>query len=123
VFEGDGVVNEYVGGYQDWLRQRLQVTTQKPLSSDKAKAKKPAGVKPEPASKPKKRSYKDQRELDMLPERIEALEGELEQLQQQLADPQVYAEQGAEGLAMLGERLKEAEDELEQCYARWEALE
>ena len=122
VFEGDAVVNEYVGGYRDWLRQRPQ----QPASSTTGKAKptSPAAAKDEaPTPKPKKRSYKDQRELDQLPARIEVLEAELESLQQQLADPQVYAEQGAEGLAKLGDRLKQAEDELEQCYERWDELE
>jgi len=120
VFEGEGRVNEYVGGYEDWLRQR-QVVPKTQSAPAKPKADRPA--RSEPAAKPKKRSYKEQRELDLLPARIEELEGELEQLQQQLADPQVYAEQGADGLARLGERLQQVEDELQQCFERWEALE
>ena len=123
VFEGDGRVNEYVGGYQDWLRQRQPESS---AAGAAAKAKPRAEEKPPaqkaPAAKPKKLSYKDQRELDLLPERIETLEAELESLQTQLADPQVYAEQGAEGLAALSEKLKQAEAELEQCYARWDEL-
>ncbi len=122
-FEGDGVVKEYVGGYQDWLRQRPKPIAAETQPQAESKPIKAGGEKPAVASKPKKRSYKEQRELEKLPERIEALESELAQLQQQLADPELYAEQGADGLASLGERLKQVEDELEQCFERWEALE
>jgi ATP-binding cassette subfamily F protein uup len=122
-FEGDGVVREYVGGYQDWLRQRPQPMAAKTQAQVDSKRVNSGQEQPPAAEKPKKRSYKEQRELEQLPERIEALESELARLQQQLADPQVYAEQGAEGLANLGERLKQVEDELEHCFERWEVLE
>jgi len=123
VFEGDGVVREYVGGYQDWLRQRPQPMAAKTQAQVDSKRVNSGQEQPPAAGKPKKRSYKEQRELEQLPGRIEALESELARLQQQLADPQVYAEQGAEGLANLGERLKQVEDELEHCFERWEVLE
>jgi len=121
VFEADALVNEYVGGYQDWLRQR---PNDSPAPSPAAGKSGPAaaGAAGAPA-KPKKRSYKDQRELDLLPARIEELEDEMQQLQQQLADPQAYAELGADGLAKLGDRLRQVEQQLEQCFERWEALE
>ena len=122
VFEGDGRVGEYVGGYSDWLRQRERVNTAAPAPEPKSTQPKRAvsSVAPE---KPRKRSYKEQRELDMLPGRIEALETELETVRAQLADPGVYEQQGAAGLAALGERLTELEQALEVCFERWEALE
>ena len=119
VFEGDGEINEYVGGYADWVRQRPQSAVQAKAAAGQKQKAGPSG----PEAKSRKRSYKEQRELEMLPARIEELENELEQLQAQLSDPQVFAEQGAEGLSRLGDRLQAAEAELEQCYERWEALE
>jgi len=119
VFEGDGVVNEYVGGYDDWLRQR------------KANLPKPAERRDEPRQSPsakpksktaKKLSYKDQRELDMLPQQIEVLETELEGIQQTLADPDLY-QQRPDKVNELTMRMKEVEVELSHCYQRWETLE
>lgn len=127
-FEGDGVVREYVGGYQDWLRQRpvrkdSGKDDSKAGKGNKADTSKTAAVsatsKPE-ASK-KKLSYKDQRELDLLPGKIEQLEAEQQTLQQQLADPAMYRERAAEAAA-LSSRLATLDAELQQAYARWEAL-
>lgn len=127
-FEGDGVVREYVGGYQDWLRQR---PVRKDSGKDDSKAGKgnkaetsktaaaPAASKPEAGKK--KLSYKDQRELDLLPGKIEQLEAEQQTLQQQLADPAMYRERAAEAAA-LSSRLATLDAELQQAYARWEAL-
>ncbi|ALP51951.1 ABC transporter ATP-binding protein [Candidatus Tenderia electrophaga] len=117
VFEGDGVVNEYVGGYDDWLRQRNSDLPQPVARKDKPKQ----GTKPKP--KPaKKLSYKDQRELDLLPQQIETLENELVQIQQSLADPDLYQQQ-PDKAHELDARMKALEAELSHCYARWEALE
>lgn len=121
VFEGDGEWNEYVGGYQDWLRQR----------DDKAKTTKER-VKPEPKSKAslapattikpaKKLSYKDQRELDMLPAQIEELESELEKQQHLISEPSFYQQPQPEVDSQLA-HFSELEEKLEQAYARWEEL-
>jgi len=124
VFEGEGRVREYVGGYADWLRQRAAGSAlpggAKPAADKQAQ---PKGTQSGPQERARKRSYKEQRELDALPERIEALESELKDVQGQLGDPQAYEALGADGLSRLGERLKAVEQELEHCYARWEALE
>ena len=124
VFEGEGHVNGYVGGYADWLRPRqpeeAEQSRTKATVENKGDKKRLGRAEAKPATK---RSYKEQRELDMLPGQIEACEEELEELQTQLADPSVYEQQGAEGLAELGERLDAVERQLEACYARWEALE
>lgn len=118
VFEGDGVVNEYVGGYQDWLRQRR---------SNERKTVAPAERKTVPQApareKPKKKlSYKIQRELEMLPQTIEALESERDRLQGQQADPAFY-QQNTAAIAEAQTKISELESNLAQAYARWEELE
>jgi ATP-binding cassette subfamily F protein uup len=126
VFEGDGVVGDYVGGYSDWLRQRQagpEKSAFSPVpkrdSSDKASAARP---KSKSGGKARKLSYKDRRELEALPQRIEALEAEQTELQQQTADPGFYQRPGDEVAAGLA-RLERIAAELEDCYDRWEALE
>ena len=120
VFEGEGRIGEYVGGYSDWQQQRPAPSS---TEGEKERAAPAREAKRERAERPRKRSYKEQRELDALPERIEQLEAELAEVQQQLSDPAVYEQQGADGLAGLGERLKALEEALEAAYARWEELE
>ncbi len=122
VFEGDGRVNEYVGGCADWLRQRTQAADSPAEAPPRVNTAEKKGD-PKKKASATKRSYKEQRELDMLPGKIEQLEAELETLQAQLSDPGVYEQEGAEGLARLGSRLEEVERELESCYTRWEELE
>jgi ATP-binding cassette subfamily F protein uup len=117
VFEGDGQVNEYVGGYDDWLRQRDDQAS-KPVEK-KSASEKTLG-KPEPAKK--RLSYKDQRELEALPKQIEALEGELADLHAQMGDAGFY-QQDKTVITRTQDRLAEVEAELAGCYQRWEALE
>ncbi len=119
VFEGEGRVAEYVGGYDDWLRQRAP----EPAASAPKPAK-PSQPKPAAAPKPKpaKLSYKDQRELDALPARIEALEGEQENLHAAMADPAFYQQDKAE-IAAAKQRAEALQAELSKAYRRWEALE
>ncbi len=118
VFEGNGTINEYVGGYDDWIRQRK-------LESAPTEKTKPTN-NPAPTSKPqpgrKKLSYKEKQELEALPGQIETLETEQAQLHQQLADPEFYRT-GGDAVTDKTERLKRIESELEQAYSRWEALE
>ncbi len=124
VFEGDGVIGDYVGGYSDWLRQR-QAGAEKPAVSPSPRgdaSHKASPAKPKPGGKARKLSYREQRELESLPQQIEALEKEQAELQQQTADPDFYqrpADEVAAGLA----RLETIAGELEDCYMRWEALE
>ena len=115
VFEGAGKVNAYVGGYQDWLRQRA-------ASAKPAAQKKPAELKAGEAAKPKKLSYKDQRELDQLPARIESLDAESAEIQAALGNPELYRE-SPEKVSQLNVRLQQVERELAEAYKRWEALE
>ena len=122
VFSGNGVVEEFFGGYSDWLRQRSSA----PPAT--ATSKPPIDTKPKPATATKPRagqrkpSFKEQRELDELPKRIEGLEKEREQLHARLADPKSY-ENKPDTLAEISARLDAIEAELAQAYARWEALE
>ena len=116
VFEGDGQVNEYVGGYDDWVRQRkpTDIHVQKP-ETKKPKSK-------QASEKPKKLSYKDKRELELLPEKIEQLETELEMLQTELSDPNFYHQDNAI-ISQTNNRLYSVQTELETAYQRWEELE
>ncbi len=123
VFEGDGRVAEYVGGYEEWLRQRPPPPTPS-LPTAPAKPSAPAAPSSAPAEaakKGRKLSYKEQRELEALPGRIEQLETEQTQLQAQLGDPELYR-QGGDGVATTQARLATIEAELTTAYARWEAL-
>jgi ABC transport system ATP-binding/permease protein len=117
VFEGNGRIGEYVGGYDDWVRQRGALAEQgKPAPKAVAPRRQPHKPKPD------KLSYKDQRELDGLPERIEQLDTELEALHSTMADPGFYQQDRAL-IAQQAGRLEQLEQELEQAYQRWEMLE
>ena len=127
VFEGDGCVNEYVGGYDDWERQAharqtraatSELKTQKKLLSEKRNT----ADNGETKKQPKKRSYKDQRELDALPEQIEQYEAEIAQLQQQMNKSEFY-QQEKTAISAVQEQLQQAEKKLQHCYRRWEILE
>ena len=114
----DGQVRESVGGYDDWLRQAAAGTTDYPITSNPAPL-----AKPQPqVTRPKKLSYKDQRELESLPERIALLEAEQTTLHEKMADPDLYRSAGADVVRMTS-RLGELEVELALVYHRWEELE
>jgi ATP-binding cassette subfamily F protein uup len=121
VFEGQGRIGEYVGGYSDWLRQRKTAVPSE-TRVGKPKPKPPPATPPDASGKPKKLSYKDQRELDALPARIESLETEQSELQAVTSDPDFYRQEPDTITASLA-RLEALSAELEACYARWEELE
>jgi ABC transport system ATP-binding/permease protein len=123
VFEGGGQVNEYVGGYSDWLRQR-KVTAPAKARAPVTAAAPISAAAPVPAAAPKARrmSYKEQRELAAMPEKIQRLEAEQLQLQATIADPDLFKDDPAPGTAAL-QRLESLAAELETAYARWDALE
>jgi ATP-binding cassette subfamily F protein uup len=121
VFEGDGRVQEYVGGYEDWLRQRRQA---EPAPVRRAPASARAGiptVEDTAASRSRKPSYKEQLELEQLPSRIEALETEQKQLQADVSSADFY-KRPADGIHAALARLEELETLLLAAYARWDAL-
>jgi len=122
VFEGEGRVQEYVGGYEDWLRQRRQA---EPVQARRVAAPSVADVGriDAKATSPieRKPSYKEQRELEQLPSRIEALEAEQRQLQETVGSAEFYKRPAAEIHEALS-RLEELETLLLAAYTRWDAL-
>jgi ATP-binding cassette subfamily F protein uup len=121
VFEGEGRLEEYVGGYSDWLQQRKAsppATGAAPVPRTAAPGR-DASASP---LKPRRLSYKDQRELELLPAKIESLEREQVQLQQQIADP-VWFRADNERSTLSLKRLQALQGELEAAYARWDQLE
>ena len=120
VLDGSGQVQEFVGGYDDWQRQSQEERSEKPLEkSRKIASSNQAQNQP---STVRKLSFKEKRELDELPGRIESLEAEHLKLSNTLADPAFYQRDNAE-ISQAVNRLKEIEDELAQAYQRWEELE
>ena len=120
VFEGRGKVGECAGGYEDWERQRSSSLTMPPK-----RPRTPPRVTfadGERANGTRKLSYKEQRELEALPAKIEALEAEQAQLHRMMAGAEFYR-QPSDKIAATMERLQALTNELEACYARWESLE
>jgi ATP-binding cassette subfamily F protein uup len=113
VFEGAGRVQEYVGGYEDWLRQRRN-----PVEADLQVRLKAAKEPSRPQRKP---SYKEQQELEQLPARVDALEAEQKQLQASVASADFYKRPATEIHEALF-RLEELETLLLAAYTRWDAL-
>ncbi len=118
VFE-DGEVNEYVGGYDEWraaVDRRRQAGAAKSPHREKKALSKPTQVVAQ------KLSYNDQRELKQLPNIIEKLESEINELHEQMSDPDFY-QSGGEQIAAKSAKLGELEKSLTAAYARWESLE
>jgi ATP-binding cassette subfamily F protein uup len=111
VFEGSGIINEYVGGYRDWLRQaQSEAPAQPKPSAPKKSVSQGRGRKP------------NQHELQTLPGKIEKLEASIEALQVEFAGPDYYQRE-ADSKRDDQQRLQALETELAQLYQRWEALE
>ncbi len=139
VLEGDGVVGEYIGGYSDWLRQRPAVAA-KPAgskaawssstseaSSASAQASTPASAQapvaaPVAVAPKKKLSFKEQRELELLPAKLEELESEIARRTAAMNDPK-YFQQDAATITRGNEELARLQAELDVAFARWEELE
>jgi len=113
VFEGQGRVVEYAGGYDDWLLQRPQIEEPEPVQSRAAKLK---------VAKARKLTYKENLELDALPERIEALEADIAALHEQMNDPEFYSNDHTV-VAEAAARLEVLETELDSLLTRWDELE
>jgi len=129
VLEGEGRVNEYVGGYDDWLRQRGVAPA---ASSGQSASEKRAGARKaakrnvgDMTSRPSARAgfgYKQQRELEALPQHIEVLENELEELHRAMSESAFYQQPG-EAIVAARTKSESLERELGEAYRRWEALE
>jgi len=121
VFEGNAQVNEYVGGYDDWLKQsKSNIKKESPAAKAAETDEKSTTTAKE--IKAKKLSYKDQRELDALPAQIETFETEVENLQTLMADDGFF-KQEKDAIQKVQQQLSEAEAGLKHCYTRWEKLE
>jgi ATP-binding cassette subfamily F protein uup len=125
VFEGSGQVNEYVGGYSDWLRQGKVTAQLVPRALAAAARAAPESAYPKTASAPSKArrlSYNEQRELAAMPEKIQRLEAEQLELQAAISDPNLFKDDPPRGAAAL-QRLQSLSAELETAYSRWDELE
>ena len=115
-------MREYVGGYEDWHRYQQQRTNTAVVSRKSPKTIKAAKTNAKAQPDKRKLSYKEQRELEQLPEKIEQLEIRQQELQQQISNDGFY-KQGDTHITATLVQLDEVSNELEQAYARWEALE
>ena len=122
VFEGDGKFGEYAGGYEDWERYQRPI----PAFAEAQKAVKvnPQGTaeKDKSIGTARKLTYKEQRERQNLPDRIEALEAEQGELHKLMSEADFYRQPG-DKIAASMERLEMVKRELEACYERWQFLE
>jgi ATP-binding cassette subfamily F protein uup len=124
VMEGDGRVGDYVGGYSDWLRQRptrgesARATAAAAPREKEVEAPTPVAI---PAAAKRKLSYKDQRELELLPQRIEDLETKIAAMTATMHDPAFFQRDHA-SVAAHNAELAATQTALEQAFARWEAL-
>ena len=125
VFEGDGKVTDYIGGYDDWQKEKAKRAAAIALAEEQAKlaakAAASGGAGGAGAAKARKLSNKERAELDALPQVIEKLEAEQTKLTATLGDPMFFKKPGGE-VAKATARLEEVEAELAQRYKRWEAL-
>ena len=116
VLEGDGKVGDYVGGYSDWVRQR-------PVASTTTSASAPKPAAPVVATAPKRKlSFKEQRELDLLPAKLEQLEGDIAARTEAMNAPGFFQQDGAV-IVKANEAIAALQAELEKAFARWEELE
>jgi ATP-binding cassette subfamily F protein uup len=124
VFEGDGHIGEYVGGYTDWLKEKEKEAARAAAAAlaKTAAMEKPAATSPA-AGKPRKLSNKEQKELAELPAQIEAIEAEQEKLGRKLGDPAFYQKESIATVSAVKERLDALEAQHAAAFARWEDLE
>ena len=118
-------MKEYVGGYDDWQRQRAAniataAASSKPSASAKNRQSPPADK--QTATQKRRLSFKERQELQGLPQTIEQLEGEIDTLHQAMAQDDFYRQPGQQ-ISEQQSRLKELEAQLTTAYERWEQLE
>ena len=116
ICEGGGRVRESVGGYQDWLLKQKDSEDAPPKKTTEDR------VVRSRSERPRRLSFKEKRELEMLPEQIEALDAELETLHETLADPALYQQGGGQVVNAAKLRLGEIEQQLAELYQRWQEL-
>jgi ATP-binding cassette subfamily F protein uup len=119
VAEGAGDWQEYIGGYTDWERVRAAAASRPAAPKAEAKT---LPRESAPAVKPKKLSYKEQRELDELPALIAALEAEQKAISEKLAATDFYRKQPDEA-KKLNQRFAEIDGQLLETLEKWESIE
>ena len=117
VFEGSGEIKQFVGGYDDWLRQRDSASSAKINEVPKA-----GNLQLKSATTKSKRSFNNERELSALPKKIDLLEQRITEISTQMSDASFYRSDRAE-IKKTEDLLKSAQLELEVLYKRWEKLE
>ncbi len=122
VFETDGTVHRHEGGYDLYRRLREETRAEAAAAERAAPKKTAAPAASRPVDRPRRLSYKEQRELDAIEEAILEAEGERDRLGAELSNPELYADT-PERVAPLSESLQEAERRVEALYARWAELE
>jgi ATP-binding cassette subfamily F protein uup len=127
VLEGNGVVSEQAGGYSDWEARGGRLVELAGPEEAPEQAAEPATPQPAPPAKPgpekkRKLSYKEQRELDQLPERMEQLEERQAELENEVAQPGFYEREHTRVEEVLAE-LTRVQEELEEAFERWAELE
>jgi len=120
VFEEDQGLKEYVGGYSDWQKQLRKEVKGKSELVNNASQKSPL-QKPKSKKNPNRLGFNERRELEEMPERIEALESELQVLTSRMGSADFYSQEG-EAIKLASQRLAELNEELEAAYLRWETL-
>lgn len=122
VYEEEATIREYVGGYDDWIRQRPSVSSPQTPSSSPATSTAPIAQPPAPSPAKRKMSFKETKELETLPQTIEKLEADIQDLTLAMADPAFY-QQDKSVIQDQQDRLSKQQKDLETAYGRWEALE
>ncbi|MFL0808997.1 MAG: ATP-binding cassette domain-containing protein [Agarilytica sp.] len=121
-FEGKGQIREYVGGYSDWIRQGGKWPEHEQFGGVSGGSATSTDEPQDAAPKPKKLSYKLQRELEGLPAQLEKLEGQIGELEGEIAAPEFYQKEQDKVSKKLS-KLNELQAKLQGSYERWEALE
>ena len=122
VFEGEGKFGEYAGGYEDWERYQRRIPETPAPTTRAERAVAVARNEEKRSDTPRKLSYKEQREIEGLPARIETLEAEQCELHERMGEADFY-KQASDKFAATVERLEAIRQELEACYERWQTLE
>ena len=122
VFEGNGKFGEYAGGYEDWERYQRSIPAPSIEPQRGARETPRAAAVKGVNDKPRKLTFKEQRERETLPDRIEALEAEQAELYKLMGEADFYR-QPSDKIAAIMERLETVKHELEVCYQRWQILE